>query len=310
MRSIITDTAAEFVKEQVNISIDSQKSSVYDAPTGDSCATETTFVFFDAHAHYDDARFDDEYEGGAIAALCDSFKAGVTAVVNAGVTIESSRALAEFVRSFSGDTKVPRMYATAGIHPTETGSYESLPDAMTELETLLATGNYIAVGEVGLDYHYPDTDREKQISLFRAQLELARHFKLPAVIHDREAHGDVFDILREFPDVKCLLHCFSGSAEQARQYAKLGRYFSFGGVLTYKNAAKTREAAAAVPSELILLETDCPYLAPSPYRGKINYSGYMMFIAQALGEVRGISAYEAAKLAHDNATAFYGLLSS
>lgn len=302
MRSVI-DTAAGFIQEQG--CIDSQENPACEASICDPDAT--TFMFFDAHAHYDDTRFDVEYEGGAIAALRASREAGVTTVVNAGVTIESSRALAEFVRSLSGDTKVTQMYVTAGIHPTETSSYERLPDAMTELQSLLATGNYIAVGEIGLDYHYPDTDREKQISLLRAQLELARHFKLPAVIHDRDAHGDAFDILREFPDVKCLLHCYSGSAEQARQYAKLGRYFSFGGVLTYKNAAKTREAAAAIPSELILLETDCPYLAPSPYRGKINYSGYMMFIAQALGETRGISANEAARLTHDNAVAFYGL---
>ncbi|MGB4464580.1 MAG: TatD family hydrolase [Eubacteriales bacterium] len=308
MKSVITDTVADFIQERGHERghIDSQGSSAYEAPTNDPNAA-TAFMFFDAHAHYDDARFEVEYEGGAIAALRASREAGVTAVVNAGVTIESSRALAEFVRSFTGDTKVPRMYATAGIHPSETDSYERLLDAMTELQSLLDTGNYIAVGEIGLDYHYPNTDREKQISLFRAQLELARHFKLSAVIHDREAHGDVFNILREFPDVKCLLHCFSGSAEQARQYAKLGRYFSFGGVLTYKNAAKTREAASVIPSDLILLETDCPYLAPSPYRGKINYSGYMMFIAQALCEVKGVSADEAAKLAHDNAVAFYGL---
>ncbi len=262
-------------------------------------------VLFDSHAHYDDKRFEAEYDGGAAAALRDARGAGVLYVVNSGADLETSRASINLSRMSGGD--IPEIYASVGIHPTETAKYPSLATAMEALRALAAEPRVVAVGEIGLDYHYPDTDKKVQAMFFRAQLSLARELGLPVVIHDRDAHGDVFDILREFRDIKTLLHCYSGSAEMARQYAAAGVYMSFGGTLTFKNADKTRKAASAVPKEQLLLETDAPYLAPTPHRGKINCSAYMTYTASALGAIWNVSAEEAAEKAAENSKSFYGI---
>lgn len=264
-------------------------------------------VLFDSHAHYDDKRFEAEYEGGAEAALRDARAAGVLWIVNSGADLETSRASIALAESTRGADDMPEIFASVGIHPTETGRYESLDGAMEELYTLARSGCVRAIGEIGLDYHYPDTDRETQKKFFRAQLRLAGELGMPVVIHDRDAHGDVFDILREHRGIKTLLHCYSGSAEMARQYASSGVYMSFGGTLTFKNAEKTREAAGVVPRELLLLETDAPYLAPTPHRGKINSSKLMTYTAEALGRLWRESAEAAAEAAAENSKRFYGI---
>lgn len=263
-------------------------------------------TLFDSHAHYDDERFAREYEGGAPAALRAAKAAGVGYIVNSGADLETSRASIALSKMSGGE--LPEIFASVGIHPTETGKYPSREHAVAELYELASTPRVVAIGEIGLDYHYPDTDRETQKEFFRAQLELARELGLPAVIHDRDAHGDVFEILRGFRDVKTLLHCYSGSAEMARQYADAGVYMSFGGVLTFTNAEKTREAARAIPRELLMLETDAPYLAPVPHRGELNFSAYMTYTAGALGELWGVGIDEAAATAAENSKRFYGIV--
>ena len=262
-------------------------------------------TIFDSHAHYDDGRFEREYDGGNIQALRDAKRAGVEYVVNSGADIETSRAsiaLAEL----NGDD-MPSIYASVGIHPTETGRCGTLSEAIDEIRRLAHEQRVVAIGEIGLDYHYPDTDKDTQREFFAAQLELARELNMPVVIHDRDAHGDVYDIVQNFRDVRMMMHCYSGSAEMARQYAKWGVHFSFGGVLTYKNAQKTREAASAIPRELLMLETDAPYLSPVPHRGKINSSAYMVHTAEMMGEVLGMSAEDTASLTTENAKRFYNI---
>lgn len=264
-------------------------------------------ILFDSHAHYDDGRFDAEFDGGAVAALRAAKAAGVMYVVNSGACLRTSKNSLALADLSVTDAALPEIYVSAGIHPSETDSYDSLDSAMSELETMLSHPRCVAVGEIGLDYHYPDTDKAAQLELFEAQLALAEKHGLPVVIHSRDAHGDTFDVLKHHKGKKIMLHCYSGSAEMARQYAEMGFSFSFGGVLTFKNAAKTKEAAVAVPRTSLLLETDCPYLAPVPHRGKLNYSAYMTYTASVMGELLGITADEAASLTTENAKAFFGI---
>lgn len=261
----------------------------------------------DSHAHYDDARFETEFEGGAVGALRAAKEAGVLAIVNSGACLKTSEKSIELCEFSKDREDVPRIYASVGIHPSETDSYTSLDSAVEKLREFAAHERVVAIGEIGLDYHYPDADRKLQHELFIAQMELARELKKPVVIHSRDAHGDTFELLRRYTDLTLMLHCYSGSAEMARQYADMGFYFSFGGVMTFKNAEKSREAAAAVPRERLLLETDCPYLAPVPHRGEINYSGFLPLTAKVLGDVIGIGAEEAAELTYCNAERFFGI---
>lgn len=266
-------------------------------------------ILFDAHAHYDDGRFEAEYEGGVLDALSDAKRAGVEYIVNSGADIETSERSLDIAAMSRTRDDVPTVYASVGIHPTEAYKYGGGPadvnEALERVRELAGSEYAVAIGEIGLDYHYPDTDKDVQREYFASQLELARELGMPVVIHDRDAHGDVFDIIKNFRDLDIMMHCYSGSAEMARQYAAWGVRFSFGGVLTYKNAQKTREAALAVPRESILLETDAPYLAPVPHRGKINSSAYMTYTAAVLGGLLGVSPDEAAEMAWSNAKAFY-----
>ncbi len=264
-------------------------------------------MLFDSHAHYDDGRFEREFDGGAVGALRAAKAAGVKYVVNSGACLRTSRAGIALAELALTDETLPEIYVSAGIHPSETDSYDSLDAAMAELEAMLSHPSCVAVGEIGLDYHYPDFDKSAQRELFEAQLALAKKHGLPIVIHSRDAHGDTFDILKKHAGEKIMLHCYSGSAEMARQYAEMGFSFSFGGVLTFKNAAKTKESVLAVPRESLLLETDCPYLAPVPHRGKLNHSAYMTYTAAVMGELLGMTADEAAELTTANAKAFFGI---
>lgn len=262
---------------------------------------------FDSHAHYDDKRFDEEFPGGALGALSAAKNAGVLTVVNSGACLETSKNSILLSELSENRSDIPRIYASVGIHPSETGCYEKLQDAIDTVRELASHRNALAIGEIGLDYHYPDTDKAAQHELFVAQMELARELKMPVVIHSRDAHGDTFEVLRKYTDLTLMLHCYSGSAEMARQYSEMGFSFSFGGVITFKNAEKSREAAAAVPKDRLLLETDCPYLAPTPHRGEINHSGFMPLTAAALGAAVGLSQIEAAELTYCNAMRFFGI---
>lgn len=255
--------------------------------------------FFDTHAHYFDSRFDEEYPGGAQGAIAAARDAGCIGVINAGTTRETS------LDALSIAEANPGFYATVGIHPEDCEALKGTPDEeLAHIRALAAHPKAVAIGEIGLDYHW-DIDRELQRRYFVGQLELARELEMPVVIHDREAHGDVFDIIRAFPDVRIVLHSYSGSAEQARQLTEAGRYISFSGVVTFKNARQTVETAAIVPSELILVETDAPYLAPHPHRGEINCSAYIPDIIRRLAEIRGCDAEELALQTVENAKRFF-----
>lgn len=259
-----------------------------------------TEKLFDTHAHYFDARFTAE-TAGADALLPTLFAGDICGIVNVGTDLATSRAAA------AQAAKYPAMFAAAGIHPTDGMQYADADAALSELEAMLADGaarraaKIVALGEIGLDYHYDDTDRARQAALFEAQLSLAERYDLPVIVHDRDAHGDCFDAVRRHPAARGVFHSYSGSADMARELTRRGWYVSFSGVATFKNAPRVREAIAAVPDELLLIETDAPYLAPVPHRGQCNHSGYLVYTAAAVAAVRGVTADDLARLTVANA---------
>ena len=258
--------------------------------------------FFDSHAHYNDALFGERFPGGADGAIALSREAGCAGILNAGTSPETSRECIALAGRYDF------FYAAAGIHPYDCAFLEgNLNDSLDEIRALCAHPKVRAIGEIGLDYHYEGIDRELQKRYFTAQLELARELDMPVIIHDTDPRGYVHAIRRPLPAVKAVLHSFSGSAEDARQLCRGGRYISFSGTVTYKNARNVHEAAAAVCDELLLVETDAPYLPPVPHRGKINLSAYIPFTVSALASVRSRSEEDIAELTLKNAEAFFGI---
>ena len=259
--------------------------------------------YFDSHAHYYDERFLEEAEG-ADKILDELFSTSLSYVVNAGTRYETCQAAIEQAK------KYPRMYTALGIHPGDIRFIDyGMDKALAELRALILDGESkcVSLGEIGLDYHYPDPDKEIQAEYFRAQMKMAQELDLPVVIHDREAHEDVMNIVREFPCVRGVMHSFSGSAEMARELVSLGYLVSFSGTLTFTNARRPKEACAAIPIENILIETDCPYLAPHPLRGTLNHSGNLVYTNKSLAEIKGISEEEAARITEENAKRFFRL---
>ncbi len=251
---------------------------------------------FDTHAHYCDERFN----GRVDECLKRAFDAGVECIVTCPSTVDDtafSRDLAE---------KYDKVYFASGIHPEVCGDF-SLEHDLPVIESFLAHPKCVAVGECGLDYYWPQNPpRDIQKAWFEAQCKLALKHNLPLIIHDREAHGDTFEILKKYRP-RGVLHCYSGSAEMAREYTKMGFYISFGGVLTFPNTQKVHEAFAAVPPDKLMLETDCPYLAPVPKRGKTNESAFMAHTAAFAAELLGISPDELAAQTTENAYRFFGI---
>ena len=260
--------------------------------------------FFDSHAHYYDERFSEELQGGADGIIGALLSESVSYIVNVGTSPESSRLAIEQAK------KHENMYTAIGIHPSDSQYLKTSPEeALADIEALILDkkNKCVALGEIGLDYHYPDTDRDVQMTYFEAQMRLAEKLSLPVVIHDRDAHGDVMDVIRRHPNVKGVLHSFSGSAEMAEELVRLGYMISFSGTLTFKNARRPREVALAIPRENILIETDAPYLAPHPERGTLNHSGKLVYTNRALAELLSLSEEEAARLTEDNARRFFGI---
>ena len=249
---------------------------------------------FDTHAHYDDEAFDSDRES-LILLLKDR---GVVGIVSCGCDIASTVANQNLSHSFDD------FYFAAGFHPENLEDF-SVED-LEKLEPFFADEKCVAVGEIGLDYHWMNSTKEKQRELFIAQIELANAKGLPVIVHDREAHGDTLDILKATKP-SGVLHCFSGSVEMAREVIKLGMFLGFNGVATFKNARKIPEVIKEIPLDRIVLETDCPYLAPEPHRGKRNDSSFIPFIAQRIGEILGISAQEVLDVTNKNARALYNL---
>ena len=249
-------------------------------------------MVFDTHAHYDDEAFDLDRDevitgfGGLI--------------VNPGCTLESSAMAVDMAQRHEN------LYAAVGIHPENCGDF--VPEHIDALRELARNEKVVAIGEIGLDYYWPENpSHEFQQEVFRAQLRLALELDLPVIIHDREAHGDTLAIVKEFPNLRGVFHCYSGSVEMARELIKMGWYLGFDGPLTYKNARKTVEVAEAVPLERIVVETDSPYLSPVPMRGKRNDSGNVPYILDKLAEIRGISLSDAETITCQNGKELFGL---
>lgn len=261
---------------------------------------------FDSHAHYFDKRFESETQGADAVLRERVFDSGVEGVINVGTNNKNNRICIEQA------AKYEKMYAAVGIHPEDAAYCEKTPDQ--ELEELysyvdsrekIKRNKIVAIGEIGLDYHHEGFDKEVQKYYFEKQLELSLKVGLPVIIHDREAHGDCFETVIKYPKVRGVFHSFSGSPEMASELVKRGWYISFSGVLTFKNARKAVEVAEAVPMERILIETDCPYLAPHPFRGKINHSGLMYLTAKRLAEIKGVSLDEVKKATLENTRSLF-----
>lgn len=252
-------------------------------------------MYFDSHAHLDDARFDNDRDE-IFAALQD---AEVGLILNVGCDLASSE------RSVALAERYPFVYAAVGSHPDDADSVDGR--LLDRYRALAAHPKVKAIGEIGLDYHYEDVPRARQIIAFEQQLELAEALSLPVIVHEREAHGDAMDIVRRHPDVRGVFHCFSGSKELALWLADRGWYIGFTGVLTFKNARKAVEAASALPLDRILIETDCPYMAPEPYRGRRNDSRYVPQVAKKLAALRGLTAEEAGSITTENARRLFGI---
>ena len=257
---------------------------------------------FDSHAHYFDHKFD-TLEGGAHAILTSpEFADAVSHVINVGTNPETNR------RCIEQTARYDFMWCAIGIHPEDCQHLDRAPDdVLAELYTQLCDPDVrrrdkiVAIGEIGLDYYWQPVNKELQHEYFSRQLDMARKLDLPVIIHDREAHGDCLAVVKQHRGVRGVFHCYSGSDEMVKELLKLGWYVSFGGPVTYKNAEKVRRAAAAVPLDRLLLETDCPYLTPHPHRGKINHSGYMHLTAEMQAELHGVAVEEIARITADNA---------
>ena len=249
---------------------------------------------FDSHAHYTDKAFNDDREN-MLGSLRES---GICGVINCGADIESS------VFSVELANKYDYIYAACGIHPEEA---DKIPENHIEiLKNLARNEKCVAIGEIGLDYYWRQDNKEKQKELFENQILLSKELDLPIIVHDREAHGDTLEILKKHKP-KGVLHCFSGSPETAEEILKLGMYIGLGGALTFKNARKAVEVAEILPSDRLLLETDCPYMAPVPFRGKRNYSGYIPYIAEKIAEIKGIDPQTVLDITSENAKKLFDL---
>lgn len=254
-------------------------------------------MIFDTHAHYDDDVFAEDRD----ILLKDMKSKGVDFIVNVGASMDSTKKALKLAEEYSF------IYAAIGVHPSET-------DGLTENDMEWLKGRayeskVVAIGEIGLDYYWPEPDSFIQKKWFERQLQLAGEVKLPVIIHSREAAKDTLDILKTYRKeiVKGVIHCFSYAKEIAREYLDMDYYFGIGGVLTFKNARKLVEAVEYIPMNRILLETDCPYLAPEPYRGKRNQSDYIDFVAQKLSEIKKMSKKSVLEQTMQNAKEFYGI---
>lgn len=252
-------------------------------------------LIFDSHAHYDDKAFDADREE-LLAALPQN---GVGGVINCGASLESSRAAVELAEAY------PYVYAAVGVHPEDVKSAPA--DYLTKLESLAAKPKVVAIGEIGLDYYWEENaSPDAQKRFFEDQLLLAERLRLPVIIHDREAHGDTMELLQKHKP-RGVLHCFSGSVETARQAIKLGLYLGFGGSVTFKNARHPVEVAREIPLDRLLLETDAPYMAPVPCRGKRNDSSLIRYVAEKIAQIREIPVEQVLNVSFENTRALFSI---
>ena len=252
-------------------------------------------MYFDSHAHLDDGRFQEDFDD----ILARMKENGVTAMMNIGCDLPSSENSVRLAQTYDW------IWAAVGSHPDDAAQVDEA--RIEEYRALCEDPRVKAIGEIGLDYHYEDPPRDVQQRAFRMQMELAQKLSLPVVIHEREAHEDGLRIISDFPDVTGVFHCFSGSYEMAKELIRRGWYIGFTGVVTFKNARKAVEVAEKIPLDRILIETDCPYMAPEPFRGRRNDPSLVPFVAKKIAEIRGISAEEAAAATEENAKRLFRL---
>ena len=257
-------------------------------------------MIFDTHTHYDDEQFDEDRE----ALLTSLQEQGVGAIANMGATMQGAKDSVELAK------KYPFAYAAVGIHPDHAKDLNE--EEFTILQTLAAEEKVVAIGEIGLDYYWDSTEREGQKYWFKRQLALAEEQKLPVVIHSREAAADTLDIMKEAYEssgktLTGVIHCFSYGVEMAREYVKMGFFLGVGGVATFKNGRKLKEVIEEIPLDKIVLETDCPYLAPVPFRGKRNSSEKLHHVVSAIAEIKGVTEKEVERITWENACKLYRL---
>lgn len=248
---------------------------------------------FDSHAHYDSDAFDDDRKE-LVSALPTR---GVCGVINCASDIKTSYTSLELAEEY------PFIYAACGVHPHEAAEAEE--NWLEIVRELCGRAKSVAVGEIGLDYHYDFSPRDVQLDFFEKQIILANELKLPVIVHDREAHEDTMELLKKHKPAG-VVHCFSGSAEMAKEVLKLGMYIGIGGAATFKNARKPLEVAAMVPDDRLLIETDCPYMTPVPFRGQRNDSSFIPYSAEVIASVRGTTAQDILDLTRKNANTLFG----
>lgn len=265
---------------------------------------------FETHAHYEDEAFDEDRRE----MLAEAFSAGVAKLVDVGSDIKTSRAAVELAHEYAKkDGEHPEIFAAVGIHPEYAAEYND--ENLVLIRTMAADERVIAIGEIGLDYYWDSCPREKQKEAFTGQLNLAAELGKSVIIHSRDAAEDTFEILKEYAlrlkaegrPLRAVVHCYGYSKELALEYEKLGYFIGVGGVVTFKNARKLVESVESVGIDSIVVETDCPYMAPVPYRGKRNDSSKLPHIIEKIAELKGISPGDVADLTYENACRLYGL---
>ena len=250
---------------------------------------------FDTHAHYDA----DAFDADRMEVLASMPGQGVELILNPGCDLKSSQTAVELAERF------PFVYAAVGVHPEECADWNAEHD-IPVLEALAQNPKVRAIGEIGLDYHWPDNPpRELQQQVFHAQLELAEKLDLPVIVHDRDAHHDCLDIVRAHPKVTGVYHCYSGGVEDAKTLMKLGWMISFTGSITFKNARRALEVIDLLPMDRIMIETDSPYLSPEPFRGRRNDSGRVHLVAEAIARRKGLDPEEVARITLENGKRFF-----
>ncbi len=252
-------------------------------------------MYFDTHAHIDDRRYNET----RYSVIKGARGGGVSFIVNIGSDIESSK------KSISLAEKNDFIYAAVGVHPHEAQNLTA--EDLMVLEKLADHPKVKAIGEIGLDYHYDFSDRASQAFVFSKQMEIAKKLNMPVVIHCRDAIKDTLDILRQYDGMRGIMHSFSGSVETAEILLDMGYYLSFNGIITFKNAHRAREAVARVPRDRLLIETDCPYLTPEPFRGQVNTPNMVAYVAAAVAEIWGVSPEEVAAVTLENGKRIYGI---
>ncbi len=255
-------------------------------------------MIFETHAHYEDQRFDEDREE----LLRKLPKQGIEYVVNVGSSLKTTKATLELIKKYD------YMYGAVGVHPEECA--ELTEESFAWLKSVTGEDKVVAVGEIGLDYYWDEPERKIQKMWFERQIALAIEVGLPMVIHSRDAAKDTLDILKTCNGDKAggVIHCFSYGVDMAKEYLDMGFYIGIGGVVTFKNAKKLKEVAEYVPLDRILLETDCPYMAPEPHRGKRNSSLYLPHVAEKIAEIKGISPEEVVRVTNENGKKMYRIL--